>query len=148
MIKALMAVSLFLALTFNAYAVEKSAVPSGDLKGARDSSLIGRYQGSLIVSELRKAFDESTLEQIAKLLSDDPELKLLVVGHTDNAWTLSFNMDLSQRRANAVVSALVTQHHVNIHRLTPVGVSFACPVATNKTEDGRAKNRRVELVEN
>jgi OOP family OmpA-OmpF porin len=57
-------------------------------------------------------------------------------------------MELSQRRAAAVVTALGTRYGVAKERLTPVGVSFASPVATNKTDEGRAKNRRVELVEN
>ena len=56
-------------------------------------------------------------------------------------------MDVSQRRAQAVVNTLVSKHAVAKERLTPVGVSFAAPVASNKTEPGRAKNRRVELVE-
>lgn len=56
-------------------------------------------------------------------------------------------MDLSQRRAAAVVTALATRYSISKDRLTPVGVSFASPVASNKTDEGRAKNRRVELVE-
>jgi OmpA-OmpF porin, OOP family len=89
-----------------------------------------------------------TIEQIAKLLKGNPDLKLLVVGHTDNVGGFSSNMELSQRRAAAVVNELVTKYQVAKSRLTPVGVSFASPVASNKTEEGRAKNRRVQLVEN
>jgi OmpA-OmpF porin, OOP family len=89
-----------------------------------------------------------TLEQIAKLLRDDSALKLLVVGHTDNVGSFSFNIDMSQRRANAVVNALVIRYGIDKNRLMPVGVSFANPVASNKTEEGRARNRRVALVEN
>jgi OmpA-OmpF porin, OOP family len=88
-----------------------------------------------------------TLQEIAKLLKSQPALKLLVVGHTDNVGTFESNMDLSQRRAVSVVRSLVSGHGVDQGRLTPVGVSFASPVASNKTEDGRAKNRRVQLVE-
>lgn len=95
-----------------------------------------------------KAESAPTLEQLAKLLTGDPKLKLLVVGHTDNVGSFAFNMDLSQRRAGAVVRALATQHGIDPNRLTAVGVSFACPVASNISEEGRAKNRRVELVEN
>jgi OOP family OmpA-OmpF porin len=95
-----------------------------------------------------KPESDPTLEQIAKLLRDDSALKLLVVGHTDNVGTFSFNRDLSQRRAAAVVNALVTRYSIGKNRLTPVGIPFASPVASNKTEEGRAKNRRVELVEN
>jgi len=77
-----------------------------------------------------------------------PSLKLLVVGHTDNVGTLSSNMDLSKRRADAVVSVLVSQYAIDRTRLSPVGVSFASPVAPNSNDEGRAKNRRVELVPN
>lgn len=74
-------------------------------------------------------------------------MKLLVVGHTDNVGTFAFNTDLSQRRAVAVVNALSSRFAVARNRLTPFGVSFAAPVASNRTEEGRAKNRRVELVD-
>ena len=94
-----------------------------------------------------KPESDPTLEQMAKLLKATPTLKLLVVGHTDAVGSFSSNMDLSQRRAAAVVQALVSRFGVAQGRLTPVGVSFASPVASNTTEEGRAKNRRVELVE-
>lgn len=95
-----------------------------------------------------KPESDATLEQIGQLLKNDTALKLLVVGHTDNVGTFDFNMNLSQRRAAAVVAALTTKYSVARNRLTAVGVSFAAPVASNKTDEGRAKNRRVELVEN
>jgi outer membrane protein OmpA-like peptidoglycan-associated protein len=95
-----------------------------------------------------KPESDSTLSQIAALLKQNAGLKILVVGHTDNVGSFSFNMDLSQRRAAAVVAVLTTRFSVAKERLTPVGVSFASPVAPNKTDEGRAKNRRVELVEN
>lgn len=87
-----------------------------------------------------------TLEQIAALLKNEPELKLLVVGHTDNVGEFEFNRDLSTRRANAIVQALVSRFGVEKSRLFPFGCSFASPAAPNTTEEGRAKNRRVELV--
>jgi OOP family OmpA-OmpF porin len=95
-----------------------------------------------------KPESDSTLEQIGKLMKEKPQLKLLVVGHTDNAGSFASNMDLSQRRAAAVVGALTSRYAVKKDRLTPVGVSSAAPVSSNKSDDGRAKNRRVELVEN
>ncbi len=95
-----------------------------------------------------KPESNATLEQVAKLMKDSPGLKLLVVGHTDNVGGFASNTELSRRRAASVVSALSTRFGVGKDRLTPFGVSYASPVASNKTEDGRAKNRRVELVEN
>jgi OmpA-OmpF porin, OOP family len=95
-----------------------------------------------------KPESDATLEQIAALMKQSAALKVLVVGHTDNVGSFTFNQDLSQRRAASVVAALATRFSVGKERMTPVGVSFASPVAPNKTEDGRAKNRRVELVEN
>lgn len=95
-----------------------------------------------------KPESEPTLVEIGKLLKESPSMRLLVVGHTDNVGSFSFNTDLSQRRAAAVVAALASRHGAGRERLTPFGVSFASPVASNRTEEGRAKNRRVELVEN
>ena len=87
-----------------------------------------------------------TIKEIAKLLKENPKLKLLIVGHTDNQGTFTYNKKLSQRRAKAVVKELVVKYKIDANRLYPVGVSYAAPVASNATEEGRAKNRRVELV--
>ncbi len=88
-----------------------------------------------------------TLRQIARLLKENPGFRILVVGHTDNQGTFSYNLDLSMRRAEAVVNTLVRDFGIKQGRLRPVGVGYACPRASNKTKEGRAKNRRVELVE-
>ena len=87
------------------------------------------------------------LTEIAKLLKDDPLLKVYVVGHTDMVADLATNMRLSQARAQSVVNALVSQHGIVGARLIPYGDGPYAPVASNRTEEGRAKNRRVELVE-
>src|SRR5690606_32870139 len=87
------------------------------------------------------------LEEIAKLLRGSPALKVLIVGHTDGKGALDYNRDLSERRARAVVEALTRDSRIERGRLTPIGVGMASPVATNRTDDGRAKNRRVELVD-
>src|SRR4051812_28777502 len=94
-----------------------------------------------------KPESETALTEIGKLLKTRPALAVLVVGHTDAAGSFESNRGLSQRRAEAIVSALVSKQGIDRKRLFPVGVSFASPVATNTTEEGRAKNRRVELVE-
>ena len=94
-----------------------------------------------------KPESQPTLEQINALLSASPKLRVLIVGHTDSKGSLKYNRDLSQRRAQAVVKALIKQYKINPSRLVPAGVGYLAPVASNKTEEGRAKNRRVELVE-
>jgi outer membrane protein OmpA-like peptidoglycan-associated protein len=87
-----------------------------------------------------------TLEEIAKLLRSRPDLRLLVVGHTDNQGDYEYNMGLSGRRADAVVKYLVGNHRIEPVRLRAAGVGFLCPVASNDSPAGRGKNRRVELV--
>ena len=94
-----------------------------------------------------KSESEPVLKEIAKLLQQNSELKLYIVGHTDNVGDLTYNMKLSQNRADAVVKTLVSKYGVDTKQLKAYGVSFLAPVASNKTEEGRAKNRRVELVE-
>ena len=93
-----------------------------------------------------KPESKPTLDEVGKLLAGDASLKLKVVGHTDNVGTAEYNNDLSMRRAQAVVHELVATYNVSADRLTPLGAGFSQPVASNDTEDGRAKNRRVELV--
>jgi OOP family OmpA-OmpF porin len=94
-----------------------------------------------------KPESQPTLAEIATLLDDQPALELVVVGHTDNRGSLDYNMDLSSRRAAAVVEALVNEYGAEPSRLDAWGIGYLAPVATNQTEDGRALNRRVELVE-
>ncbi len=88
-----------------------------------------------------------TLKEIAKLLQQEKKLKLYVVGHTDNVGDFDYNMKLSRARADAVVKSLVSEYGADANRLKPAGVGPLSPVTANKTDDGRAKNRRVELVE-
>jgi OOP family OmpA-OmpF porin len=93
-----------------------------------------------------KPESEQTLEEIAKLLKQNPKLNLYVVGHTDSVGKIAYNMELSRTRAEAVVKALVKKYKVAQNRLHPYGVGPLAPVSTNETEEGRALNRRVELV--
>jgi len=86
------------------------------------------------------------LDEIAKLLRASPTLRLHVVGHTDNQGQLNYNMDLSRRRAQAVVQALVQNHGIAAARLLAHGVGPIAPVASNDDDAGRARNRRTELV--
>lgn len=93
-----------------------------------------------------KPESDATLAEIAALLQGRPDLNILVVGHTDATGSFEFNRGLSQQRAESVATTLAGKG-IASSRLFPVGVSYASPVATNATEDGRAKNRRVELVD-
>lgn len=87
-----------------------------------------------------------TIAQIAALLQAQPALKLDIVGHTDNVGAADANLRLSQRRADAVVTSLVEDHGIDEARLSAKGEGMNVPVADNATEEGRAKNRRVEIV--
>jgi len=92
-----------------------------------------------------KPTSKPTLDQVAKLLKDDPTLKLEVAGHTDSTGSAAHNLALSQRRAAAVVQALIKTYGIDAARLKAKGYGDTKPVAGNDTEEGRAKNRRVEL---
>jgi outer membrane protein OmpA-like peptidoglycan-associated protein len=88
----------------------------------------------------------AAVAEVAALLKASPTLEVYVVGHTDNVAALDLNTRLSQARADAVVQALVRTHGIAAARLVARGVGPLAPVASNDAEDGRARNRRVELV--
>jgi len=85
------------------------------------------------------------IDQIIKLLTTNPSLKLTVEGHTDNVGTPAYNQRLSEARAKSVVAALTAQG-IDNRRLNAAGYGQTKPIADNGTDEGRAKNRRVELV--
>ncbi len=89
---------------------------------------------------------QATLQEIAKLLTANRSLRVSVVGHSDNQGKPDYNLDLSRRRAAAVVRELTSTYGIAADRLSSFGCGFYAPVASNDTEDGKAKNRRVELV--
>lgn len=93
-----------------------------------------------------KPESSAALAEIAALLERKPEIEAFVVGHTDMSGSVEHNLDLSSRRAAAVVDALVTDYGIAGDRLTSHGVGPFAPVASNANEEGRALNRRVELV--
>ena len=93
-----------------------------------------------------KPESKASLDQIAAFLKGDPAVKLHVVGHTDLVGSFDSNMALSKRRAEAVAAALAKDYGVAANRLVGNGVASLAPVASNSTEEGRAKNRRVELA--
>jgi outer membrane protein OmpA-like peptidoglycan-associated protein len=87
-----------------------------------------------------------TLKQIAAALKEHPELKVEVQGHTDNVGKADANMKLSQARADAVKGALTGEYAVPESQITARGYGDTKPAAVNATPEGRANNRRVELV--
>ncbi|MBM3791017.1 MAG: OmpA family protein [Acidobacteria bacterium] len=92
-----------------------------------------------------KPDSQPIVDQILALLNENADLKLRIEGHTDNVGKPDMNKRLSEDRARAVVSALVGRG-INPSRLVPAGFGQDKPVADNSTEEGRARNRRVELV--
>jgi outer membrane protein OmpA-like peptidoglycan-associated protein len=93
-----------------------------------------------------KPESDTALAQISKLLVNNASLKLYVVGHTDNVGTIDANMKLSKDRADAVANVLINKYGIPAMRLKSYGVASLAPVASNDTEEGKVKNRRVELV--
>ncbi|MBZ5591850.1 MAG: OmpA family protein [Acidobacteriia bacterium] len=89
---------------------------------------------------------QPTLQEIAKLMTANLQLKLHIVGHTDNQGKPDYNLELSRRRAANVVRELTSKFGVAAGRLDSFGCGLYAPVASNESEEGRAKNRRVELV--
>jgi OmpA-OmpF porin, OOP family len=87
-----------------------------------------------------------SLAEIGKLLKAQPDLKVYIVGHTDNVGGFDYNMSLSQRRAKSVVDQLIQSYGISPDRLKPAGAGLIAPVASNDDEAGRGKNRRVEIV--
>ncbi|WP_243358045.1 OmpA family protein [Fundidesulfovibrio terrae] len=117
-----------------AEALEKDGkvVISGGVLFETDSAKLAPSTGDLV-------------RRIANVMKKNPNLKISVVGHTDSTGDYNYNVKLSERRAKAFVAALI-QDGVAANRLTGVGVGPQSPVATNDTAEGRAQNRRVELV--
>ena len=86
------------------------------------------------------------MKEIAALLKREPGLKVFIVGHTDTQGGYDYNMGLSARRSHAVADAVASRFGIAPDRMRAAGIGFLAPVATNATDEGRAKNRRVELV--
>jgi outer membrane protein OmpA-like peptidoglycan-associated protein len=93
-----------------------------------------------------KPESKPALDEVAKMLKANPSMRVWVVGHTDSVGTIDANMQLSGARAAAVAKALVANYGISAARLKGYGVGPLAPLASNDSEEGRAKNRRVELV--
>lgn len=125
--------------------VMDAATMAGSLGDTGKVAVYGIYFDTA-KSDLKPESD-AAIAEIAKLLKSQPELKVFIVGHTDMVGDPAANVKLSQARAQSVITSLVTKYGVAAGRLTPFGAGPYAPVATNRTDDGRARNRRVELVE-
>ncbi len=97
-------------------------------------------------SDRIKEESERVLKDIADVMTKNPTWKLSVEGHTDNLGGDTYNVDLAKRRAAAVKQALVEHYKIDEKRLHPAGFGASKPKDTNETLQGRALNRRVELV--
>ena len=80
-------------------------------------------------------------------MNNNTNKKFYIVGHTDNAGDFLANMTLSENRAKAVLNELITKYAIKAEQLKAYGVSSLAPIASNSTEEGKAKNRRVDIVE-
>ena len=85
------------------------------------------------------------IERLSLFLKRNKQVCIEIIGHTDNQGSKSYNLDLSQRRANALMNALIKKG-ISADRLTSKGMGSTQPIATNDTEQGRAQNRRVEIL--
>ena len=110
----------------------------------------GRYvtHGILFDTDSDRIKPESaaTIKMIASGMQANAGVNFLIEGHTDSSGDAAHNMDLSKRRAEAVKSVLVSQFSIDAARLTTAGLGSSKPVASNNTPQGRADNRRVEIV--
>lgn len=134
--------------------VEPRAMPTGQV--AVDAKALGQglqAEGKVALAGLFfdtgktevKTESAAQLDQMVALLKAQPALKVFIVGHTDNVGSVDANLKLSQGRAQAVVAALV-QRGIAAGRLVAHGNAGYAPLASNASEDGRARNRRVEMV--
>jgi OmpA-OmpF porin, OOP family len=137
--------------------LEEKPMPTGKVQVDMDAEMMAediKEKGGVRVYGIHfdtgkatiKEESESVLAEIAALLEQKSDLSLLVVGHTDAVGNMEYNMGLSGERAEAVVEFLASEHGISEDRLSPHGVGPLAPVASNEDEDGRARNRRVELV--
>jgi outer membrane protein OmpA-like peptidoglycan-associated protein len=112
----------------------------------------GEYKRSFILNNINfatgkwdlKPSSYESLNELLKMLTDNPKMKIEIAGHTDDVGKDDANMTLSQKRAESIVNYLV-EHGINEDRLIGIGYGETIPIATNDTPEGRQKNRRSEV---
>ena len=117
------------------------AVRAGSSTDGQDSKDVFFDQDSAIIADQYRP----ALQQIADTLAKDPEASVILEGHTDASGSESYNLDLSNRRANAVREALINEFNVSSTQLTAMGSGSAIPIQPNSSAEGRAQNRRVSV---
>jgi outer membrane protein OmpA-like peptidoglycan-associated protein len=123
-----------------------SVLPAAEMKKALDATgHVALYLNFDTDQATLKPDAQATVAQIISLLAQNPDLKLAVQGHTDNAGTPAHNQELSEARARTVVANLTAQG-IAADRLQAAGFGQTKPLVDNSTEPNKAKNRRVELV--
>ena len=86
------------------------------------------------------------IKKFAHFMKEHPDKNAIIEGHTDNVGGKKYNLNLSQKRAEAVRNILVTKFNIDPSRITAKGFGFSKPIASNATKEGRQKNRRVEAA--
>ncbi len=125
--------------------VADAAQMARDIRETGKVALYGIYFDS-DKSEI-KPESEPALKEIAKFLRENPTMRIYVVGHTDSDGTFEHNQTLSEARSKSVVRELTGKYGIAAARLAGYGVGPLCPIQNNRNAEGKAKNRRVELVE-
>jgi outer membrane protein OmpA-like peptidoglycan-associated protein len=136
-------------VTLEAEPMEMGMVTSADIgKGISTLGRIAIYDIFFDTGQSDvKPESAGALKAIAEYLNANKTQKVLIVGHTDNTGDFDMNITLSKNRADAVMEKLISEYGVAGDQLKPYGAGPVSPVASNSTEQGRANNRRVEIVE-
>ena len=119
---------------------------NGKVYVSMENKLLFKSGSWSVGSDGRKA-----IVQLGKVLGENPEIAVLIEGHTDNVpfssgGQISGNWDLSTKRATSIITILSENDAINLENLTAAGRSEYAPIATNETTEGKAKNRRIEVV--
>ncbi|MGB0185900.1 MAG: OmpA family protein, partial [Flavobacteriaceae bacterium] len=118
----------------------------GKVYVSMENKLLFRSGSWAVGAEGKKA-----IRQLGNVLGKNPDIAVLIEGHTDNVpfssgGQVANNWDLSTKRATAIIAILSENKNINLENLTAAGRSEYAPIATNETSEGKAKNRRIEVV--